>query len=103
MVRFVHQKTKLTIQNFDEYVGSSKIDKQKHGPLLPNHAWSLIVLFNLLFGPQTIIFFKILFQLKYQFLKPVLPNVYFPYDDNSLKLHPNDASDIWQHFIWETW
>jgi hypothetical protein len=106
----VVQEPQLPLINFDEFLGSGeKTSMTKHGPLLPysiraifagsSNSGKTNTLFNLLFDPNGLrfeniyVFSKSLYQPKYELLKKVLPKEigYYPYDDNTLIVHPNDA------------
>lgn len=108
-MRLEKQDVELSVQNFDTFIGSGSVKKNKHGVLLPDSIRCIIcgpsssgktnILFNLLFDPNGLrfeniyVFSKSLFQPKYKFLQKSMPKEigYFAYDDNNLVVHPNEA------------
>ena len=108
-MRIEKQDVELIVKNYDTFIGSGVVKKNKHGLLLPDAIRCIIsgpscvgktnILFNLLFDPNTLrfeniyVFSKSLFQPKYMFLEKVMPKEigYFAYDDNSLVVHPSEA------------
>lgn len=108
-MRVVKQPMALAVSNYDQYIGGGAVQKEKHGPLLPNSLRCIIagpsnsgktnVLFNLIFDPNGLVFENIyvfsksLYQPKYKFLSRVLPKeiAYFPADDSSKVINPSQA------------
>lgn len=110
-MKFVKQKEKLPVRNFDNISSSATTTRKKHGDLLPDSIRCIIcgpsncgktnVMLGLLTHPNGLkfanvyVYSKSLHQPKYQFLQQCLARVkgmgYFPYHENSDVVSANAA------------
>lgn len=109
-MEFEKQRCSLPVVNLDDYV-DKKVEKKRHGNLLPNTVRMLIVgpsncgktnaLLSLLINPNGLrfenvyLYAKTLCQPKYKFLEKLLESTdcvkYFPFNDNEQVINPKDA------------
>lgn len=110
-MKFVQQRDKLNIHNFDSFTTNGEQRHKKHGKLLPSTIRCIIcgpsncgktnLLFNLLFNENGLsfnnlyVFSKSLNQPKYKFLSRVMKGVpeigYFVFNENESVIHPFKA------------
>lgn len=109
-MRIENSRQKLTISNFDNFIGGGGSVARRHSSLLPNTIRCIVcgpsnsgktnVIFNLLFDPNGLrfasvyVFSKSLQQPKYKLLEKVFVDSgigYFPYTDNESVIDPSEA------------